>query len=105
MDPPSFVPETMKALDLLRSFLHLPQGMAIVLDEFGGTEGVVTLNDIIEEIISDAVPRAESELYIEKIDDRRFLVSGSARLDDLNETLGTHFQSEGLDTIGGLIFN
>src|SRR5262249_8151328 len=56
--PPSFVPETMKAIDLLRSFLTHPQAMAIVVDEHGGTEGIVTLADIVEEIISDAVPRA-----------------------------------------------
>src|SRR5947207_2209884 len=51
--PPSFVPETMPAMDLLRSFLSHPQGLAIVVDEFGGTEGIVTLGDIIEEILSD----------------------------------------------------
>src|SRR6476469_7875579 len=54
MGAPSFVPETMKALNLLRSFLSHPQGLAIVVDEFGGTEGIVTLSDIIEEIMSDA---------------------------------------------------
>ena len=53
---PSFVPETMKAMDLLRNFLTHPQGLAIVVDEFGGTEGIITLSDIIEEIMSDAVP-------------------------------------------------
>src|SRR4051794_29535836 len=53
MIPPSFISETMKALDLLRSFLKHPQGLAVIVDEFGGTEGVVTLNDIYEEIISD----------------------------------------------------
>ena len=60
----------MKAIDLLRSFLNHPQGLAIVVDEHGGTEGIVTLADIVEEIISDAVPLAEQELYIE-IDRRR----------------------------------
>ena len=53
---PSFVPETMRALDLLRSFLSHAQGLAIVVDEFGGTEGIITLTDIIEEIMSDAAP-------------------------------------------------
>src|SRR5947209_9203146 len=51
---PSFVAETMKAMDLLRSFLSHSQGLAIVVDEFGGTEGIITLSDIVEEIISDA---------------------------------------------------
>ena len=56
LNPPSFVPETMKALDLLRSFLRRAQPLAIVVDEHGGTEGVIALRDVVEEIISDAVP-------------------------------------------------
>ncbi len=103
--PPSFVPETMKAIDLLRSFLKHPQGIAIVVDEHGGTEGVVTLADIVEEIISDAVPLAEHGLYIEAIADCQLIVNGSARLDDINEMLGSELHEEGIDTIGGLIFN
>ena len=102
---PSFVAETMKALDLLRSFLNHPQGIAIVVDEHGGTEGIVTLADIVEEIISDAVPQAEHGLYIEAIADCQLIVNGSARLDDINELLGTELKEEGIDTIGGLIFN
>lgn len=102
---PSYVPETMKAIDLLRSFLNHPQGLAIVVDEFGGVEGVVTLADIVEEIISDAVPMAEQELYIESLGNCQLIVNGSARLDDINEMLGTALKEEGIDTIGGLIFN
>ena len=102
---PSFVPETMKAIDLLRSFLKHPQGLAIVVDEHGGTEGIVTLADIIEEIISDAVPQAEQGLYIECVADGRLIVNGNARLDDINELLSVKLKEEGIDTIGGLIFN
>ena len=102
---PSFVPETMKAIDLLRSFLKHPQGLAIVVDEHGGTEGIVTLADIVEEIISDAVPQAEQGLYIESVGEGRLIVNGSARLDDLNELLSVKLREEGIDTIGGLIFN
>lgn len=105
MIPPSFVPETMKALDLLRSFLKHPQGMAIIVDEFGGTEGVVTLSDMIEEVVSDAVPSADQGLYIENLGGGRFIVNGNARLDDLTEILGGKFDEEGIDTIGGLVFN
>src|SRR4029077_10595267 len=53
---PSFVPETMRALDLLKLFLTHAQGLAVVVDEFGGTEGIITMADIVEEILSDAVP-------------------------------------------------
>jgi CBS domain containing-hemolysin-like protein len=105
LTPASFVPETMKAIDLLRSFLRHPQRVAIVVDEHGGTEGVITMSDIVEEIISDAVPQAEEELYIEPLGQGRLIVNGNARLDDINEMLGTELAEEGIDTIGGLIFN
>ena len=103
--PPSFVSETMKALDLLRGFLTHPQGIAIVVDEHGGTEGIVTLADLVEEIISDAVPQADRELYIETLGEGRLLANGNARLDDINELLSVTLEADGIDTIGGLVFN
>jgi putative hemolysin len=102
---PSFVPETMRALDLLKLFLTHAQGLAIVVDEFGGTEGIITLSDIVEEILSDAVPRGDIDLYIEPLENGKFLVSGNARLDDLSEHLGFEIEAEGIDTIGGFVFN
>jgi putative hemolysin len=103
---PSFVPETMRALDLLKLFLTHPQGLAVVVDEFGGTEGIITMSDIIEEILRDAAPPGgDTDLYIEPLENGRFLVSGQARLDDLAEYLGFELEAEGIDTIGGLIFN
>ncbi len=103
---PSFVPETMRALDLLKLFLTHPQSLAIVVDEFGGTEGIITMSDIVEEILSGAAPpRGEVDLYIEPLDDGKFLVSGHARLDDLHEHLGFELEADGIDTIGGLVFN
>jgi putative hemolysin len=103
---PSFVPETMRAFDLLKLFLTHPQSLAIVVDEFGGTEGIITMSDIVEEILSDAAPlRGDVDLYIEPLEDGKFLVSGHARLDDLQEHLGFELEADGLDTIGGLVFN
>jgi putative hemolysin len=103
---PSFVPETMRALDLLKLFLTHPQSLAIVVDEFGGTEGIITMSDIVEEILSDAAtPRGEVDLYIEPLENGKFLVSGHARLDDLREHLGFELEADGIDTIGGLVFN
>jgi CBS domain containing-hemolysin-like protein len=90
---------------LLRGFLSRPQGLAIVVDEYGGTEGIITLSDIIEQIIGDAAPRGDAELYIEPLAGGRFIVSGNARLDDLREHLGFEIEADGIDTIGGFIFN
>jgi putative hemolysin len=105
LEPPSFVPETMRALDLLRAFLTHPQRLAIVVDEFGGTEGVITFNDIVEEILADVAPRSDEELYLEEAGDSVWLASGSARLEDLGEALNLNLASEGIDTVNGLIFN
>jgi CBS domain containing-hemolysin-like protein len=105
LEPPSFVPETMRALDLLRAFLTHPQRLAIVVDEFGGTEGVITFNDIVEEILADVAPRGDEELYLEEAGDSVWLASGSARLEDLGEALNLNLANEGIDTINGLIFN
>ena len=103
---PSFVPETMRALDLLKLFLTHPQSFAIVVDEFGGTEGIITMSDIVEEILGDAAPsHGDVDLYIEPLEDGKFLVSGHARLDDLREHLGFELEADGIDTIGGLVFN
>jgi magnesium and cobalt exporter, CNNM family len=102
---PSFVPETMRALDLLKLFLTHAQGLAVVVDEFGGTEGLITLSDIVEEILGDALPRGDADLYIEPLDNGEFLVSGNARLDDVSEHLGFELEAEGIDTIGGFVFN
>jgi CBS domain containing-hemolysin-like protein len=101
---PSFVPETMRALELLKLFLTHPQGMAVVVDEFGGTEGIITMDDIVEEILSGTVPRDALEFYIEPLGNGKFLVSGNARLDDLTEHLGFQIDAEGIDTIGGFVF-
>src|SRR5437868_649598 len=101
---PSFVSETMRALELLKLFLSHPQGIAVVVDEFGGTEGIITMEDIVEEILGDALPRGDVDLYIEPLEDGKFLVSGNARLDDVSGHLGFQLAAEGIDTIGGFIF-
>jgi magnesium and cobalt exporter, CNNM family len=101
---PSFVSETMGALELLKLFLTRPQGMGVVVDEFGGTEGIITMEDIVEQILSDFVPQDDVALYIEPLGNGRFLVSGDARLDDLSEYLGFLIDAEGIDTIGGFVF-
>lgn len=105
LEVPSFVPETMKAITLLKSFLSHPQRLAIVVDEHGGVEGIVTLADLVEEIISDAVPLADAKLYLEVIGEGRVLANGNARLEDIAEEIGVPIEGGAIDTIGGLIFN
>jgi len=104
LTPPSYVPETMNALELLRGFLRHPQRLAVVVDEFGGTAGIVTLPDILEHLIPDALPSADQGLYIEPFGAGRLIVAGTARLDDLGRKLGEDLEEEGIDTIGGLVF-
>jgi CBS domain containing-hemolysin-like protein len=101
---PSFVPETMRALDLLKLFLTRPQGMGVVVDEFGGTEGIITMQNMVEEILGGTAPREDAAFYIEPLGNGKFLVSGNTRLDDLSESLGFEIDGEGIDTIGGFVF-
>lgn len=101
--PPSFVPETMGALNLLQSFLNRKQGLALVVDEFGGYEGVVTPADLLEEVLQDAMPGGEEPLKIVEAPDGSIKASGQARLDDLSERLGIELAADGIDTLSGLI--
>ncbi len=103
--PPSFVPETMSALSLLRAFLTRRQSLAVVVDEYGNYEGIVTATDMIEEILGEALPGGEEEPQVEENADGSLLVGGQARLDELGERLGVPLEREGLDTLGGLIAN
>ncbi|PYL09654.1 MAG: hypothetical protein DME34_02030, partial [Verrucomicrobia bacterium] len=93
------------ALELLKLFLTHAQGLAVVVDEFGGTEGIITMSDIVEEILGDALPTGDVDLYIEPLEPGKYLVSGDVRLDDLSEHLGFEIEAEGIDTIGGFVFN
>lgn len=79
--------------------------IAIVLDEYGETAGIITLEDILEEIVGeirDEYDEAEEEL-IQKVNDQEYIVEGSMNLDDLNDNLGTELESEDYDSLGGFI--
>ena len=78
--------------------------MAIVLDEYGGVEGLVTIEDLIEEIVGDIEDEYDKEIQqIEVIEDDEYLVNGNVRLEDLNDLIGTHIESEDFDTIAGFV--
>lgn len=103
--PAMFVPENKNVRDMLREFLARRMHMAIALDEYGGTSGIVTLEDVIEQIVGDI----EDEHDIQEPEEIRFLdngqilVSGRMALEDLNEETGMDLESEQVETIGGYL--
>lgn len=97
--------EYKKTADLLKEMQAGSYNVAFVLNEYGGAEGMVTLEDLVEEIVGqirDEYDQDEND-QIYGYDDRTFLVEGSMKLDDINDALGSHFDSEDYDSIGGLI--
>jgi putative hemolysin len=86
---PYFVPETKKINDLLKEFQFKKIHMAVIIDEYGGTSGIVTLEDILEEIVGELTYEtdAEDSLY-RKIDDRTYIFEGKILLNDFNRILG-----------------
>ena len=101
-----FVPET-KNIDAL--FLELQktkQHIAILIDEYGGFSGIVTMEDIIEEVMGDIDDEYdEEEEEIHDLGDNRYLLDGYMNLDDVNEEIGTELTSETSETVGGLIID
>lgn len=78
--------------------------MAIVLDEYGGTAGIITMEDLIEEIVGDIEDEYdEFECEVQFIKDGEYVINGSTKISTVNEMLGTEFESEDFDSIGGLI--
>jgi putative hemolysin len=103
---PSFVPETMNLLQLLKSLQRQQRGLAIVLDEFGGTAGMVTMEDILEEMIGKIRGEAEPEGFlIEKLGAGRWRVSGSFRIDDFRREHPQLGDVPEVETMGGLLMN
>ena len=103
--PPFFTPESKKISELFRDLRANKQHMAIVVDEYGGTAGVVTLEDIIEEIVGEIQDEYDSDELDECIPLGENLYSVDTRMsiDNLNEQLGTQLESENVDTIGGFV--
>jgi len=104
--PAYFVPEQKKIDDLLREFQSEKIHMAIVVDEYGGTSGLVTLEDIIEEIVGEIQDEYDSDQPLHKrISENVFVVDGSMPLEEINEELNLDLPTEeGVETIGGFLF-
>ena len=103
---PSFVPETMNLLQLLKSLQRQQRGLAIVLDEFGGTAGIVTMEDILEEMIGQIRNEGEAEGFVmEKLGPGRWRVNGGLRLDDFRREYPLLGDVPEVETIGGLLMS
>jgi magnesium and cobalt transporter len=103
--PAVVVPESKRVDRLLKEFREERYHMAIVVDEFGGVSGLVTIEDILEEIVGDIEDETDEseERLIRQLSKHTFSLSGLTTIEDFNETFGTHYSDEEVDTIGGLV--
>ena len=105
---PYFVMETTKADVLFKNMKQSKQSMAIVLDEYGGVVGIVTLFDLLEEIVGDLNDiepiSSEEETVIIRISDNKWEVKGNIRLSDIEDAIGVTFTAEDCDTFTGFVF-
>lgn len=103
---PYFVPETKNIDALLFELQKMKQQIAILIDEYGGFSGIVTMEDIIEQVVGDIDDEYDEEdEIIDKIDDKTYLVDGDVSLEDLDEELGIDLTSETSETIGGFLID
>ena len=106
LHPPYFVPESKRIHALLRELQAKKLHMAIVVDEYGSTSGLVTLEDILEEVVGEIADEFdEVERLIQAVDPRTFRVSGKLPIDDLNAATGLALSSEAYETVGGWVLD
>jgi CBS domain containing-hemolysin-like protein len=97
-----FIPETVPVKAVLREFRNQHQHIAIVMDEFSGTAGLVTLEDLMEEIVGEVSDPFDAGIpEIHPLDSGAVMLDGLALIDDVNEALGTNFEAPHYDTIAG----
>jgi putative hemolysin len=105
LHPAYVVPETKDLGALLNEFRKANQHMAVVVDEYGATAGIVTLEDLLEEIVGDIADEFDlPDESIERVDDNRIRISGSFTIDDFNEQFGTDIDDEDFHTVAGFVF-
>lgn len=104
MREPLYTFEFKKITELFNEMKKSRNHMAVVLDEYGGTVGIVTIEDLVEEIVGDIQDEYDKERdMIEVIKEDEYVVDGSARLDDISDLIGVNMESEEFDSVGGLI--
>ena len=104
MREPLYTFEFKKITELFTEMKKSRNHMAVVLDEYGGTVGIVTIEDLVEEIVGDIEDEYDKERdSIEVIKEDEYVVDGSARLDDVSDLIGVNMESEEFDSVGGLI--
>lgn len=102
MQEPLFVPETIFVDDLLKSLRNTQNQMAILLDEYGGVSGIVTLEDLLEEIVGEIDDETDkTEIFVREIAENTYIVQGSMTLNDFNEHFDLDLSSDDVDTIAG----
>lgn len=105
MRPPYLIPENKKVDELLAEFKRSKIQMAIVVDEYGGTAGLVTIEDLLEEIVGDIMDEYDvEEPMIEIINENTLIVDARTPIDEINEQMDLSLPEEEFDTIGGLVF-
>jgi len=105
--PPVFVPETFPLLDALERHLGQSSSAVLVVDEYGGLEGLVSQEEIADWLLHEAAPWLGEEVEIRELEPGRWLLDGGARLDHIEEVTGSSLTpegAEGIDTVGGLVF-
>ncbi len=103
---PYFVPESKRIDSLLREFKRHHLHIAIAIDEYGGISGIVTMEDIIEEIVGDIQDEFDKEREdIINVSENVWICDARVDLDDLNETIEAHFPNEEFDSLGGFVFD
>ena len=104
---PFYTFEFKKVSELFTEMKKTRNHMAVVLDEYGGTVGIVTMEDLVEEIVGDIEDEYDEakDKNIRKIKENEYIVEGSTRIDELSDLLGFEIESEELDSVGGLIID
>lgn len=99
-----FVPDTIKADDLFRNMKKEKTVFAVVLDEYGGVAGIITINDLVEQLVGDLETEKEEE-KIEKLEEGLWKIPGSAELEEVSKTLGISLPWDKYETFNGLVFH